>query len=165
MLQFRQERPDEQRLERKIDLVAAPCGTIVWIEGRAYHDFDSLLPIECKRLPTPQGQGRDEREYVFSQYSSTGGIQRFKAGHHGASHSVGAMIGYIQEGTSALWHQRITGWISQLATAGEPGWTEMDGLHLVRTDETLRSAVLSSSHDRGVGQSSIGLTHLWLEMN
>jgi hypothetical protein len=165
ILQFRQEEADEQRMERTIDLVAAPCGTIVWIEGRVYHDFDSLVPIECKRLPTPQGQGRDEREYAFSQYSSTGGIQRFKAGHHGGSHSVGAMIGYIQEGTAALWHQRIKGWISQLATAGEPGWTEMDGLHLVRTDETLRSAVLSSSHDRGVGQPSIKLTHLWLEMN
>jgi hypothetical protein len=92
ILQFRIEEPDEQQRGRKIDLVPAPCGAIVWIEGRGYTDFEFLLPIECKRLPTPRGQDRDEREYVFSQYTSTGGIQRFKAGHHGASHSLGAMI-------------------------------------------------------------------------
>jgi len=38
---------------------------------------------------------RDEREYVFSKFSSTGGIQRFEAGHHGSNHVLGAMTGYI----------------------------------------------------------------------
>jgi hypothetical protein len=165
ILQFRTEEPDEQKRGRKIDLVSAPCGTTVWIEGRSYTDFDSLLPIECKRLPTPPGQNRDEREYVFSRYSTTGGIQRFKAGHHGASHAIGAMIGYIQEETPTYWHGRVVDWISQLVETGEPGWSDMDVLDIVRTNETLRSAVLSSSHDRGIGQSKIELSHLWLEMN
>ena len=166
ILQFRIEEPDEQHRVRRIDLVPAPRGTTVWIEGRGYHDFDSLMPIECKRLPTPQDRKkRDEREYVFNQYGSPGGIQRFKAGHHGASHSLGAMIGYIQEETVALWHRQVVEWIIQLAKTGEPGWTETDVPKIVRSDETLRSAVLISSHDREGGRSRIELRHLWLEMN
>ena len=165
ILQFRIEEPDEQYKGRRIDLVPAPCGTTVWIEGRGYIDFDSLMPIECKRLPTPQRKDRDEREYVFSQYASTGGIQRFKTGHHGSSHFLGAMIGYIQEETAAFWHRRIVDWILQLVKTGEPGWTEMDVPHILRSDEAIRSAVLMSSHDRGTGRSKIELRHLWLQIN
>jgi hypothetical protein len=137
----------------------------MWIEGRGYTDFDSLMPIECKRLPTPRGKDRDEREYVFSKYTSTGGIQRFKAGDHGASHSLGAMIGYVQEGNAALWHRQIVDWVNQLAKIGEPGWSEMDALRVISSDGALRSVVLSSSHDRANGLSKIELRHLWLEMN
>jgi hypothetical protein len=75
------------------------------------------------------------------------------------------MIGYIQEGTAALWHRRIVDWISQLVKVREPGWTETDALQIICNDEMLRSAVLSSSHDRGSGLSKIELRHLWLEMN
>jgi hypothetical protein len=55
-LQFRTEVPDELVRGRKIDLVSAPCGTTVWIEGRRHVDFDTIIPIECKRLPTPTGK-------------------------------------------------------------------------------------------------------------
>ena len=79
-LQFRTEVPDERKRGRTLDLVAAPCDAIVWIEGRRHTDFDTLLPIECKRLPTPKENDRDEREYVVTRRGSTGGIQRFKAG-------------------------------------------------------------------------------------
>jgi hypothetical protein len=96
ILQFRTEEPDEHNRGRKIDLVPAPSGVNIWVDGRQHTDFDTLLPIECKRLPTPTGSNRDEREYVFSKFGSTGGIQRFKAGHHGGQHKLGAMIGYIQ---------------------------------------------------------------------
>ena len=50
-------------------------GVAICVEGRRHTDFDSLMPIECKRLPTPKGDDRDEREYVFSEHTSTGGIQ------------------------------------------------------------------------------------------
>jgi hypothetical protein len=97
ILQFRVEEPDEKRKGRKIDLVPSPCGAAICVEGRRHTDFDSLMPIECKRLPIPKGEDRDEREYVFSSSSSTGGIQRFKAGHHGAAHTFGAMIWLYSE--------------------------------------------------------------------
>lgn len=164
VLQFRTEVIDEQNKSRKIDLAPKPCGTTIWIDGRRHTQYDTLLPIECKRLPTPTGKDRDEREYVISQYSSIGGIQRFKAGHHGAAHTLGAMIGYVQEGTTTFWHKRVTGWIRDLAKAGASGWTVKDQLQIESDDRTLRFAELHSSHDREDG-TMIALRHLWLEMN
>jgi hypothetical protein len=78
-----------------VDLIAAPSDATVWIEGRSYVDFDTLLPIERKRLPTPKDKDRDEREYVIEGQGTTGGMQRFKAGLHGAKHTMAAMIGSI----------------------------------------------------------------------
>ena len=164
VLQFRTEVVDEQNKGRKIDLAPKPCGKSLWIDGKRYSQYAVLLPIECKRLPTPEGKGRDEREYVISRYSSTGGIQRFKTGHHGAAHVLGAMIGYVQEGTATLWHKRITGWIGDLAKSGASGWTVKDQLQIESNDRTLRLAVFRSSHDRENG-TTIALRHLWLEMN
>jgi hypothetical protein len=164
ILQFRVEEQDEQKQGRKIDLVASSCGASICVEGRRHTEFDSLMPIECKRLPTPQGNGRDEREYVISRYSSTGGIQRFKAGHHASTHTFGAMIGYVQEGTTAVWETRVAGWINDL-TSAEPGWTAKDLLHLGENDIARRLAVLHSFHDRQKGLSQIELRHLWIEMN
>jgi len=123
------------------------------------------MPIECKRLPTPNGNGRDEREYVISKHTSTGGIQRFKAGHHGAAHTLGAMIGYVQEETPNFWNERIAEWISGLVASAELGWTAKDLLRLEHEDTALRLAVLQSSHERQNGLSEIELHHLWVEMN
>lgn len=164
ILQFRVEEADEQHKGRKIDLVASPSGTTISIEGRRHTDFDSLMPIECKRLPIPKGNDRDEREYVISRSSSTGGIQRFKAGHHGARHIFGAMIGYVQEETTSVWQERIAKWINELIT-NQPGWTAKDLLRLEQTDATLRLSVLRSSHERQNGLADIELHHLWVEMN
>jgi len=115
VLQFGTEVPDELMKGRAIDLVGRPCAAIIVIEGRAYTDFETLLPVECKRLPTPPGRDRDKREYVYSAHSSTGGIQRFKAGHHGGKHNLGAMIAYVQEGEIAVWQERISTWIQEVA--------------------------------------------------
>jgi hypothetical protein len=164
VLQFRVEEPDEEHKARKIDLVASPCGAGIWVEGRKHTEFDSLMPIECKRLPTPKGSDRDEREYVISRYSSTGGIQRFKEGNHGSTHTLGAMIAYVQEETTAVWDKRVAGWISDLAYV-QPGWTLRDLLRFDHNNADLRIAVLWSSHNRQKGLSDIELRHLWLEMN
>ena len=115
ILQFRTEEPDESMRGRRIDLVAAPSGTVLRVEGRSYTDFDALLPVECKRLPTPSESRRDEREYVFSKYGSKGGIQRFKEGSHGAAHSVGAMVGFVQSDTVEVWKGTVARWIRGLA--------------------------------------------------
>jgi len=164
ILQFRVEEPDESHKNRKIDLVPAPCGATICIEGRSYTDFDYLFPIECKRLPIPATADRDEREYVISKHSSTGGIQRFKAGHHGSNYNMGAMIGYVQEGTITSWYSQIAGWIIDLVNAREPNWTVDDQLQLDSNDQKQRLAILNSSHTRK-GSLPITLRHFWLEMN
>lgn len=164
-LQFRIEEPDEQTKGRKVDLVPAPCATTVWIEGRRHVDFDALLPIECKRLPTPKDKERDEREYIFNRHASTGGVQRFKAGHHGGNHNVGAMIAYVQQQTSMFWNTRVAEWIQELVNAGQTGWTVKDLLHVEHDDNTLQLTVLRSSHTRERGLPDIELRHLWVQMN
>jgi len=164
-LQFRIEEPDEQEKSRRIDLVPAPCATTVWIEGRRHVDFDPLLPIECKRLPTPKGKNRDEREYVINRHAATGGIQRFKEGHHGAAHSLCAMIAYVQEENSMYWTTCVSQWITELIESGQPGWTAKDILVLEHEDETQQVAVLRSFHTREHGLSEIEMRHLWVAMN
>jgi len=164
-LQFRIEEPDEHYKGRRIDLIPAPCGPAIWIEDRRHTDFDSLLPIECKRLPTPKDKDRDEREYVFNGQATTGGLQRFKAGHHGSAHSVGAMIAYVQNETPLFWEKRIAGWIKDLVETGQPNWTTRDFLRLEHSNEEQGIAVLSSSHTRDGDLGEIELRHLWLSMS
>jgi hypothetical protein len=164
ILQFRVEEPDEIQAGRKIDLAAAPLGTTITIEGRSHTDFDSLMPIECKRLPTPSGPHRDEREYVICRNGTTGGIQRFKEGHHGAAHRIATMIAYVQDGTSEMWATRVDSWISALAGI-EPGWTAKDLLELQSRDGTQRLCLLCSCHTRRNGLQPIELRHLWVEMS
>jgi hypothetical protein len=159
-LQFRTEEPDEKVKGRTIDLVPAPSNATVWVEGRSYVDFDALLPIECKRLPTPNGKDRDEREYVFNRHASTGGIQRFKAGHHGAAHKLGGMIAYIQQETCVSWNTQVAQWINDLTASGQKGWTANDLLHLEQNDTARQVAILNSSHKRENGLLEIKLRHL-----
>lgn len=163
-LQFRIEETDEQRKDRKIDLIASPCDATVWVGGHCRTDFDTLLPIECKRLPTPKGKKRDEREYVISQKSSTGGIQRFKAGHHGGNHTLAAMIAYVQDETAAIWHDRITSWIEALSATGNPEWTSKDLLHIESTNEEMGLSIYHSSHTRGSELPEIKIRHIWIAM-
>jgi hypothetical protein len=163
-LQFRIEEPDEQQKARKIDLVASPCDATVWVDGRRCTDFDTLLPIECKRLPTPKSKDRDEREYVITRKSSTGGIQRFKAGHHGGDHTLAAMIAYLQEETAEIWHSRIATWIKELDTAGNPEWSMKDLMHLEPSSGKEGLSIYSSIHTRQKGLLDIKLHHLWIEM-
>jgi hypothetical protein len=164
ILQFRTEEPDELQKSRRVDLVAAPSGVNIWVDGRRHADFDALMPIECKRLPTPVDKKRDEREYVFSKFGSTGGIQRFKAGHHGGHHKLGAMIAYLQGETCENWTTRITEWIDGLIGAGEAGWTADDHLVSQSADAKRRIAILKSVHKRKRSQPDISLQHLWIQM-
>lgn len=164
-LQFRREEPDETDGRRSIDLVASPAGSIIWIKGREYDDYESLIPIECKRLPTPVGPNRDPREYLITGTGSTGGIQRFKAGHHGAKRERAAMIGYIQACDVSHWHQTVGSWIDDLVKASAGGWSVGDKLVISSHDKSKRVATLASIHDRTKGMTpSIQIDHLWIEM-
>lgn len=164
-LQFRTEEPDEQQRGRKIDIAVSACGATVCVEGRRCTDFDTLLPIECKRLPTPKGKDRDEREYVISRKKTTGGIQRFKAGHHGGEHTLAAMIAYVQDETAAIWHGRTATWIKELEATCNPGWSVKDLIHLEPSSGRAGLTIYRSMHTRQKGLPDIKLRHLWLEMN
>jgi hypothetical protein len=163
-LQFRREEPDDVRGSRFLDLVVAPSGAVIWIAGREYNEYRFLLPIECKRLPTPTGKDRDEREYVFSQFNSTGGIQRFKAGHHASAHARAVMIGYVQDRDILFWRTQLDAWIDGLAASEVQGWSDSDKLTLSAHYSASRLASLQSAHQRQSGVEPIRIDHLWIEM-
>lgn len=163
-LQVRREEPDETSAARALDIAVAPAGSRILVEGRTYTEYNTLLPMECKRLPTPKGHERDEREYLYSQYKTTGGVQRFKAGHHASLHSRAAMIGYVQQHDVAHWAAQTDQWIDQLEAAKQPGWRATDKLALTDHDTANRVGQLRSTHQRDKGLADIDLEHLWIEM-
>jgi hypothetical protein len=147
-----------------VDLAVRPIGRELVIEGRRSTIFDTILPIECKRLPTPTGTDRDEREYVFSSKKSTGGIQRFKEGHHAATHELAGMIAYVQRDTCEAWKTCITHWIDGLVGSREPGWSTRDYLRVKEQDTMRNIVVLDSVHSRTRNLRDIKLRHLWIRM-
>lgn len=163
-IQFRTEVRDETLGNRAIDLAPKPLDGLLIIAGIAYTVFDMLLPIECKRLPTPKnGAARDQREYVTVQGKTTGGIQRFKLGLHGAAHTCAAMIAYVQENTCAHWLGEVNSWISALANDEEPLWSVTDQLQNISASEPNGVTRMNSNHTRS-GGSEIMIEHLWVQM-
>ena len=122
-------------------------------------------PSNVSSLPTPKGKDRDEREYVISQYSTTGGIQRFKQGHHGAAHPLCAMIAYVQDNSRSHWSTTVSQWISDLAQSGQSGWSNSDVLQITSEDDDRQITMLSSTHTRSNGLPDIAMRHLWVQMN
>jgi hypothetical protein len=163
-IQFQTETGDEAQGGRKIDLTPKPRGCTFLIEGRRHNQFNSLFPIECKRLPTPKGKDRDEREYVFTKEGTTGGVQRFKFGHHGSTHDFAAMIGYVQERDFVHWLTEINGWIQNLASETNSAWSDTDLLQKLNEDSTADVCALRSCHSRA-SLPKCELRHLWVKMN
>lgn len=164
-IQFRTEVRDEAQAGRSVDLAPKPCGCALVIGPRRYSKYEKLFPIECKSFPTPNGgKQRDEREYVYSGISTTGGIQRFKAGHHGATHTFGAMIGYIQDKTSSHWYAEVCKWIDNLAAGGVIGWSASDRLNQRRCVLPQGVTMFDSTHVRATPLENISLRHMWLLM-
>lgn len=158
VVQFRTEVPDSVHKSRSLDIAVQPCGPPIVVEGRRYTLFDVLLPIECKRLPTPAGHGRDEREYVAAGDGAAGGIQRFKLGAHGSTHPLGLMIGYIQDGQPAQWLRAINHWLLEIGET-DAFWR---GEQLVAEAPAGPVARLRSTHRRSARGPSVELLHLWI---
>jgi len=163
MIVFQAEVPDPVAGGRTLDLVPGPRGCVIWIDGRRHSLYDPILPIECKRLPTPVAKDRERREYLHTQRRTTGGVQRFKSGAHGSAHGVGVMIGYVQTGTHQQWLARINGWIRVLTRAGIMGWSHRDALQHTADDATLHIARHRSENAR-TSAAPITLHHLWIDM-
>lgn len=164
-VQFRTETGDEARGGRKIDLTVKPRAAAITIEGRRHSQFDALFPIECKRLPTPKGKDRDEREYVTTKFGTTGGIQRFKFGYHGASHTFAAMIAYVQEKPFSHWVDQVNFWIRDLAAEPNSAWSDSDILQSLTDDSATRISTFKSRHRRKGGLDKCELRHLWISMS
>lgn len=164
IFKFQREPHDDTNGGRNLDIAAKASGTSICIEGRHYSRYQIFLPIECKRLPTPIGKARDSREYLFSSTSSTGGVQRFKIGHHGANHSVAVMIGYVQDSDISHWQAQIGMWIDELVGSKAPLWSASDHLELETHDTVNRCATFRSYHVRKGALANIEVNHLWIEM-
>lgn len=164
-IQFRTETTDETRGGRKIDLTVKPRAAAIFIANRRHSQFDALFPIECKRLPTPKGTERDEREYVFNKFGTTGGIQRFKFGHHGAAHTFAAMIAYVQEQSFSHWLGQVNGWIRDLAVGLNSTWNNSDILQSLSDNLETGISTLESEHQREGDLEGCKLRHLWIKMS
>lgn len=164
-IQFRAEISDETRGDRKIDLTVKPSTAALIIADQRYCRYDALFPIECKRLPTPKGTERDEREYVINKFKTTGGIYRFKFGFHGAAHTFAAMIAYVQEQSCSYWLGQVNGWIQDLATESDSPWTKSDILQPLSDNLETGISTLKSEHQRTGGLERCELHHLWIEMS
>lgn len=164
-IQFRTETTDETHRGRKVDLTVKPCAAAFIIEGRRHSQFDPLFPIECKRLPTPNNKDRDEREYVITEPGTTGGIQRFKFGYHGAAHTFAAMIAYVQERTQAYWLSKVNSWIMDLSFVSGSTWSDTDTLQPLNDDPGTGISTFKSLHARGDGLERCELRHLWITMS
>ena len=164
-LQFRTEIADETNSGRSIDLAPKPRATTFIIEGRRHCQFDAIFPIECKRLPTPKEKGRDEREYVITESGTTGGIQRFKLGHHGASHKFAAMIAYIQERSFSDWVNQVNTWIHELSMVSDSIWSDSDVLSTHDNGPVAEVCMLYSTHVRPMDLGECEIRHMWINMN
>lgn len=161
---FQTEVPDASVSGRTLDLAPGPRGYVIWIEGRRHSLYDPILPIECKRLPTPVGRKRERREYLHTQKRTTGAIQRFKMGFHGSCHSMGVIIGYVQEPSLSGWLVRINHWVRVLSRARILGWSQSDALG-GGSQDVGRGIARHRSINARAGTPPITLHHLWVDMS
>ena len=131
---------------------------------RYNHNF--FCWIEAKRLPTPNKENRDEREYVIvdkknKKFKGNGGIQRFKEGKYASKLEYSIMIGYIQDGNNVdYWLSRINIWITELANADGVFWNYEDLLKKFTSNKCDR---FLSVHKRKE-KKPITLHHFWIKL-
>lgn len=154
---------------RAVDLSASPSDAIS-IGAKEYSIYEPFLVLECKRLPAPPPRKKREKEYVTGFDNTSGGIQRFKMGFYGHTHSIAVMIGYIQREHSKFWYKKIREWIRELARGeikDECSWDDSEILNDLELDDSKCVSRCRSVHPRTEGKSEnqLVLHHLWVEMN
>jgi len=159
-----------QSSARRGDIGVMPLGMII-VEGRTYDDFEQLLPIECKRAPTPPDIRRGDVEYVHGLAGHrTGAIERFKHGLHGPTNRRALIIAYVQEESFDHWLAIINARLALLSKNGtdEGLWRPAEALFGDASNQGADVQKLTSKHRRLVPPSSsstIDMEHLWLRMN
>jgi len=145
-------------------------GTIV-VEGRSYEEFEQLLPIECKRLPTPTDKRRSDCEYVHGLPGHRiGAIERFKHGLHGSKNPRALIIAYVQFESFAHWLTIINERLNKLGHDGPDNgaWSPAEILSTVATAFGADIQRLVSKHRRSkppAHSEAIDIEHFWLRMN
>lgn len=159
---FQTEVPDAVKGNRTLDLAPAPSRCTIWIGGRKYTYYDPLIPIECKRLPTPRAKKRERREYLHTFVKKGGGVQRFRESLHGADHDIGAMIGYVQASSAAAWFDVLNRWIAVFERKKIAAWSKAEQLHSKQVLAAEKAVIATSNHPRK--GSAIMLRHMLIEM-
>jgi hypothetical protein len=155
---------------RRTDIGVMVPGTII-VEGRDYEDFIQLLPIECKRLPTPPDKRRSDFEYIHGLAGHrSGAIERFKYGLHGPTNQQAMIIAYVQEQSFKHWQTTINHRLRKLADdhADEGLWEPTELLSVGPTPPSAICQKLGSNHQRLQPPASsphVQIEHLWLLMN
>ena len=110
---------------------------------------DTYLSIECKRLAP---------DYLARRYV-TKGIDRFVRGYYGDKAQIGAMIGYVIDGTVSEVLKRVNAQVEMVPAMGSR--------HTLMPADPIGwlSTVFASSHPRFSPFPSIRLTHLFFHMN
>jgi hypothetical protein len=154
---------------RAADIAVKPGKQII-VGGMGYSVFEQLLPIECKRLPTPPDKRRSDCEYVHGLASHhTGAIERFKHGLHGPTNRHAMIIAYVQEGSFDHWQTTINQRLQQHADENvDDGLWKPAELLSTKTTRNPIYCKLSSDHRRLQPPSSspqVQFDHIWLLMN
>jgi hypothetical protein len=137
--------------------------SIVIIQKKPKHkEFDRILCIEAKRLPTPGS--RRKKEYVEG---NLGGIERFKMGVHSSELPEAIMLAYIQTHDATHWHTQVNTWIDEQITTSsntELTWAAQDKLQHTATLGAVEK--YHSKHERINSKVSndIELHHYWLNL-
>lgn len=155
---------------RNADIGVMPLDNIT-VEGICYHDFEQLLPIECKRLPTPPDSRRSDLEYVRGKPPHrTGGIERFKHGLHGPTNRHALMIAYVQAESFNHWLTAINARLGKLATDGADDgiWNPIEPLTNRSSAHSPEVQRVKSCHRRlcpSCTSDNVEMEHIWLLMN
>lgn len=159
-----------QTNSRRADIGVMALG-IITVQGREYEEFVQLLPIECKRLPTPPDKRRSDCEYVHGLSGHrTGAIERFKHGLHGPSNSRAVIIAYVEENDFRHWEGVINQRLQEQADGGvDQGlWAPAEILSPVPSQPRKGCQKLESVHRRGqppAASPQVKIEHLWVRMN
>lgn len=151
---------------RRADIGVYP---LIMVEGRTYGDFEQLLPIECKRLPTPKDKRRSDCEYVHGLPGHrTGAIERFKHGLHGPANQRALIVAFVQSESFTHWLTTINERLNNLATDGADDglWSPAEPLSAETAGNDLYK--INSRHRRLQPPSHsniVEIEHLWLQMN
>jgi hypothetical protein len=155
---------------RAADLAVKPGKSIV-VEGIGYSEFEQLLPIECKRLPTPPDSRRSDCEYVHGLSGHrNGAIERFKHGLHGPTNHRAMIIAYVQKNDFKHWEGVINQRLQKQADGGvDQGlWAPAEILSAVLSKTGTECQKLESVHRRGqrpAASPQVKIEHLWVRMN
>jgi len=155
---------------RAADLAVKP-GKYIVVEGIGFSEFEQLLPVECKRLPTPPDKRRSDCEYVHGLTGHrTGAVERFKHGLHGPANKRALIIAYLQSESFTHWLAKINERLARLASADVDNglWGPAEVLSDLTVSRSPDLHWLISHHRRRRPPATfdrIEIEHLWLKMN